>query len=137
MWSAPSDEAYPAQLQRMLGQTWDVVNLGSSGSTLSQDGKDGAGTHIASAAYWCGLGSEPECQYTALYDLESLESPLTSGRQRPQFETLRSQRWDAIVLMLGTNDCKMRERGAGVDKSDSRPNRESAPRPAPSCLLRF
>jgi lysophospholipase L1-like esterase len=72
-------------LQRLLGRRFKVTNLGSSGATLSKEGKDGQGD--IDAAYW----------------------------HRPVFTELTSQKWDAVVIMLGTNDAKLARSGAAVD----------------------
>jgi len=87
IWSAPSEHAYPSQLQALLGTGFDVVNIGNPGSTLSKAGMDGAGEYKSTAAYW----------------------------DRPQFVELTSARWDVVVVMLGTNDAKLQSSGAGVD----------------------
>ena len=48
MWSHATENNYPAVLQRLLGPAYDVVNLGSSGATMSKGGMDGGNV----ASYW-------------------------------------------------------------------------------------
>ena len=87
IFSPPTEHNYPRVLQRALGEEYEVVNLGSSGATLCKSGRDGQGEYIQGAAYW----------------------------DRDVFKTLLAGKWDAVVIMLGTNDCKQKASGSGVD----------------------
>ena len=77
VWSPPTENTYPKILQQLLGERFNVVNLGSSGATMCRAGKDAADSSM-SAGWW----------------------------SRTVFSKLVSQRWDLAIVMLGTNDCK-------------------------------
>ena len=75
-----SANAYPVLLRELLsGSRYSVANLGNSGKTASKQGRDG-GIPGSPASYW----------------------------KTSEFAELRANPWDAVVIMLGTNDAKDR-----------------------------
>ena len=82
-----SPHAWPAELQALLGERYEVVNLGSSGATVGKHGRDGCGDVIASASYW----------------------------DREPFRAFVAGRWDVVIVMIGGNDSKVVSAGAVAD----------------------
>ena len=79
VWAHASEHAYPTVLQRLLGDSYEVRNLGKPSQTMSKTGMDGE----SRSAYW-------DCEH---------------------FEELSKGGWDIVVIMLGTNDTKMKSSG--------------------------
>ena len=67
---------YPAQLQEILGEGWQVLNFGHNARTALDDGKEWNGTE--------GMGY----------------------RSSPEFEKAKKSKPDVVIFMLGTNDSK-------------------------------
>src|SRR5882757_6013119 len=53
----PASDAYPAQLQRMLGDTYEVTNFGVSGTTLLAKGDN---PYVRTSQYRQALESSPD-----------------------------------------------------------------------------
>lgn len=70
------ETSYPAQLQRLLGDGWKVVNFGHNARTALNDGKE-----------WNGRGGHGYCK-------------------SPQYTKSREAKPDYVIFMLGTNDSK-------------------------------
>eukprot|EP00929_Paragymnodinium_shiwhaense_P039686 TRINITY_DN20826_c0_g1_i1.p1 TRINITY_DN20826_c0_g1~~TRINITY_DN20826_c0_g1_i1.p1 ORF type:complete len:304 (-),score=22.88 TRINITY_DN20826_c0_g1_i1:142-1053(-) len=77
-WAPPSPDAYPTVLQDLLGDRYNVTNLGNPGKTAQKDGRDGSGKKSSSASYW----------------------------ETAEFKELVAAEWDIVVIQLGTNDAK-------------------------------
>ncbi len=98
--SSGGNHTYPAQLQLMLDPTkYAVTNLGACGSTM-QKAPNG------DSPYW-------QVELTRMcptYSPRLRSSPplmkLGLRLQRPQYQTLIQNKWDIIVILLGTNDAK-------------------------------
>lgn len=67
---------YPAQLQALLGEGWDVRNFGHNARTALDEGKE-----------WNGQGG-------------------MGYRKSPEFAKAKDSKPDAVLFMLGTNDSK-------------------------------
>ena len=83
-------KSYPAQLQALLGEGWDVRNFGHNARTALDEGKE-----------WNGQGG-------------------MGYRKSPEFEKAKAARPDVVLFMLGTNDSKPvnwdADDGAGVKR---------------------
>lgn len=79
--------SYPAQLQNMLGSSYNVMNFGHSGRTAM---KDGCCVESSVAPLWCEACGKRDCSY---WDSPKYQEALLSNA-------------DIVVMMLGTNDAK-------------------------------
>ncbi|MBQ3809781.1 MAG: nitroreductase family protein [Kiritimatiellae bacterium] len=82
-------KSYPAQLQALLGEGWDVRNFGHNARTALDEGKE-----------WNGQGG-------------------MGYRKSPEFAKAKDAKPDVVLFMLGTNDSKpvnWGEDGAGVKR---------------------
>ena len=70
------EKSYPAQLQALLGEDWDVRNFGHNARTALDDGKE-----------WNGQGG-------------------MGYRKSPEFAKAKDAKPDVVLFMLGTNDSK-------------------------------
>ena len=88
--SARGKTSYPAQLQELLGDGWQVLNFGHNARTALDEGKE-----------WNGQGG-------------------MGYRKSPEFAKAKAARPDVVLFMLGTNDSKPvnwdADDGAGVKR---------------------
>ncbi len=88
--SARGKTSYPAQLQELLGDGWQVLNFGHNARTALDEGKE-----------WNGQGG-------------------MGYRKSPEFEKAMRSKPDVVLFMLGTNDSKPvnwdADGGAGVKR---------------------
>eukprot|EP00730_Choanoeca_flexa_P006331 TRINITY_DN12136_c0_g3_i1.p1 TRINITY_DN12136_c0_g3~~TRINITY_DN12136_c0_g3_i1.p1 ORF type:complete len:233 (+),score=38.01 TRINITY_DN12136_c0_g3_i1:124-822(+) len=71
--------SYPAQLQKILGSSYQVTNFGNSGKTMLKQGLSaGSNGTYTDASYW----------------------------DTPQYPTALASRPDIVTILLGTNDAK-------------------------------
>ena len=70
------EKSYPAQLQALLGEGWDVRNFGHNARTALDEGKE-----------WNGQGG-------------------MGYRKSPEFAKAKDAKPDVVLFMLGTNDSK-------------------------------
>jgi acyl-CoA thioesterase-1 len=71
--------SYPSQLQGMLGDSYTVTNLGACGSDMLKDGN--RTLYPGFSPFW----------------------------ERSQFQALIKNKWDVVVIMLGTNDANVND----------------------------